>query len=113
MSQVTTHVLDTMKGMPAQGIAISLQKKGNADDWQTISSGITNQDGRIGDLLSDGQLLEPGIYRMEFETKSYFERLDVLSFYPLVTIDFHISDSHHYHIPLLLSPFGYSTYRGS
>lgn len=113
MSQITTHVLDTTSGNPAKGIVISLQEKDSNSNWDTLSSGITNQDGRISDLLSKDDILKPGIYRMVFETKSYFEELEISSFYPLVTVVFEITDDQHYHIPLLLSPYGYSTYRGS
>lgn len=113
MSQITTHVLDTSKGMPAEGIRISLQKPTGPEQWETITSGITNKDGRIADFLPAGQVIEPGIYRMLFETKNYFDQHDVKSFYPEVPVIFEIMDTEHYHIPLLLNPFGYSTYRGS
>lgn len=112
MSHVTTHVLDTSKGKPAKGLAISLFKK-NGNRWKKISSGETNADGRIADLLKKDQILEPGIYKMFFDTGSYFTKQKRKAFYPEVSIVFETFDSSHYHVPLLLNPFGYSTYRGS
>jgi len=113
MSQITTHVLNTMTGKPAEGISIVLEKKDTGNDWVEISSGTTNGDGRISDLLDENQFLEIGIYRMIFQTNKYFDQIDLKCFYPEVPIVFEIIDKSHYHIPLLLSPFGYSTYRGS
>ena len=113
MSQITTHVLDTSQGMPAEGIKISLQKPIDEDQWETITSGTTNSDGRIADFLADDQVIAPGIYRMLFETKAYFEQSQTRSFYPYVGVVFEIFDTEHYHVPLLLNPYGYSTYRGS
>jgi 5-hydroxyisourate hydrolase len=112
MSQVTTHILDTSKGKPAKGITVILFQQ-RIDDWKEIAIGTTNMDGRIPHLLNKDTVLEPGIYKMKFEVQPYFEKLAVLTFYPVVEIVFHIRNGDHYHIPLLLSPFGYSTYRGS
>lgn len=112
MSQITTHVLDTSLGKPAQGIAIHLQAQKN-NEWTTIASGITNEDGRIANLLPDNQLLTPAVYRMLFETGAYYKALNIKTFYPEVAIAFETFDTTHYHVPLLLNPFGYSTYRGS
>lgn len=111
--QITTHVLDTALGKPAEGIKISLQKPAGDDQWEEITSGVTNVDGRIANFMSDGQEIETGTYRMFFYTKEYFEKLSIKGFYPEVVVIFEILDTRHYHIPLLLSPFGYSTYRGS
>jgi 5-hydroxyisourate hydrolase len=112
-SPITTHVLDTSKGCPAQGIQISLEKQINTN-WQNLASGITNTDGRVADLLSTEKPFESGIYRLTFETSHYFAKQGLKSFYPFVTVTFEIQNSEqHYHIPLLISPFGYSTYRGS
>lgn len=113
MKQITTHVLDTALGRPAEGIKILLQKPMANDQWEDIVTGITNVDGRVPDFMRDDQNIEPGIYRMLFETKAYFEKLNKQGFYPEVPVIFEIRDAAHYHIPLLLSPFGYSTYRGS
>lgn len=113
MSQITTHVLDTSKGVPAKGIKITLQKPGDENTWIDITSGITNDDGRIEGFLPQDQVIKPGTYRMLFNTKNYFESNDVKGFYPEVPIIFETTDTSHYHIPLLLNPYGYSTYRGS
>jgi hydroxyisourate hydrolase len=112
MSQITTHILDTSIGKPAAGVSISLQKPG-AQGWETLASGTTNGDGRIPDLLSKEEVLPPGNYSMLFEVAPYFDRQNLKSFYPQIRIEFKVSDESHYHIPLLLNPFGYSTYRGS
>ena len=112
MSQLTTHILDTTKGRPAPGITIVLYI-GENDEWTEMARGITNADGRIADLLSKDQKLEHRIYKMRFETKDYFDKMQVQTFYPYVEIVFDVTSDEHYHIPLLLNPFGYSTYRGS
>lgn len=112
MSQITTHILDTTQGRPAQGITIILYR-GQNDEWEEITRGITNADGRIVDLLKNDVVLALGIYKMRFETKDYFDKNAIPTFYPYVEIAFDITTNEHYHIPLLLTPFGYSTYRGS
>ncbi len=112
MSQLTTHILDTTKGKPAPGVTVILYQGGN-DEWTEITRGITNADGRIPNLLKKDVLLQQGIYQVRFETKDYFDKEGRATFYPYVEIVFEITGSDHYHIPLLLSPFGYSTYRGS
>lgn len=109
---ITTHILDTTKGKPAAGVTIILYLGGN-DEWNEIARGVTNQDGRIKDLLSADFNLQPGIYKMRFETKDYFDKMSTETFYPYVEIVFDLKTVEHYHIPLLLNPFGYSTYRGS
>ncbi|MDQ6756164.1 MAG: hydroxyisourate hydrolase [Bacteroidota bacterium] len=112
MSRITTHILDTSKGSPAAGIIIILYG-GENDEWTELARGITNNDGRIADLLNKEDLLHFGIYKMRFETKDYFDKDQIKTFYPYVEIIFEITSAEHYHIPLLLNPFGYSTYRGS
>lgn len=112
MSQITTHILDTSLGKPAEGVQIKLQQK-NGDHWETIASGRTNSDGRLANLLEAGKAVAPGIYRMFFETGSYYKELNIKTFYPEVGIVFETFDEAHYHVPLLLNPFGFSTYRGS
>lgn len=109
--QLTTHILDTSTGKPAVGVSVKLQDQHSG--FLTLTQGVTNQDGRIPDLLPPMRQLTPGIYKMVFETAAYFSRQGKQSFYPLVEISFEIFDNSHYHIPLLLSPFGYTTYRGS
>ena len=110
MSQITTHILDTTLGRPAAGVTIALYK-GAADE--NFALGVTNADGRIADLLPSEQRLEPGIYRLQFLTGDYFKRQEKTCFYPCIDIWFTVADDTHYHVPLLLNPFGYSTYRGS
>lgn len=107
MSQVTTHVLDAALGSPAAGISVAL----SGPDGAILAVGVTNDDGRIPELGPDA--VPAGDYRLEFETGSYFAASGRANFYPRVTIDFVVSDTSHYHVPLLLSPFAYSTYRGS
>jgi len=117
MSQLTTHVLDTAKGKPAEGITIVLfvQEPGDpvSVGWRQLVIGTTDEDGRIPDFLQEDAVLEPGVYRLRFETKEYFEKLGIQTFYPFIEITFIIMGPEHYHVPLLLNPFGYSTYRGS
>lgn len=111
-SPITTHVLDTRSGAPAQGLAITLSRS-DEGVWRELASGVTNADGRIADLLEPGSLT-PGLYEMHFNTGAYHDQLGLEGFYPEVRVNFEIKRvDEHYHVPLLLSPFGYSTYRGS
>ncbi len=112
MSQLTTHILDTSKGKPAAGVSVNLFQQEN-NSWNEIASGVTNADGRVSDLIKKDVMLTAGIYKLTFETKTYFERQNIQTLYPFVVIVFTITDNEHYHVPLLLNPFGYSTYRGS
>ncbi|WP_333876699.1 2-oxo-4-hydroxy-4-carboxy-5-ureidoimidazoline decarboxylase [Flavobacterium sp.] len=112
VSQITTHVLDTSLGLPGKAISIRLQAKRNGV-WQTLAQGITNADGRIPDLLPPERHLKPDTYKMVFDTGSYYARQNLKTFYPEVAIQFTTFDETHYHVPLLVNPFGYSTYRGS
>ena len=108
---ISTHVLDTSKGRPAGGIAVRLDQRVAEDSWKTIGRGTTDRDGRLRDF--DAASLQPGIYRLVFDTGAYFQAQGVRGFYPHVTIAFELAADEHYHVPLLLNPFGYSTYRGS
>jgi len=113
MSQITTHVLDTSLGQPAAGVGVTLEIDKPGGKWAEISRGATDADGRLRHLLAPGALVA-GVYRLTFDTKTYFEGRKAKSFYPFVSIVFEIHDAGaHYHVPLLLSPYGYSTYRGS
>jgi 5-hydroxyisourate hydrolase len=112
MSQITTHILDTTKGKPAAGVTIALFQQ-SENDWTELARGITNKDGRIPNLLPAETVLSLGIYKMKFFTQEYFERDNTAAFYPLVEICFDVATTEHYHVPLLLNPFGYATYRGS
>ena len=111
-SQLTTHVLDTALGKPGKDISIRLQIPVNGV-WQTIAQGITNADGRITDLLPAQKKLAHGNYKLVFDTGNYFASQKIKGFYPEVEIQFIVFDDAHYHVPLLVNPFGYSTYRGS
>lgn len=113
MSQITTHILDTARGRPASGVAVSLSLQ-VADAWQLLATGATDSNGRVTDLLPESKPLPAGIYKMHFETGGYFSASAQPVFYPWAEVVFSIEgDGAHYHIPLLLSPYGYSTYRGS
>ena len=111
-SHITTHVLDTSVGIPGKDITIRLKEIKN-NIWQTIAQGITNKDGRIPDLLPPGKTIAPACYKMVFDTGKYYSKLNAKTFYPEVEIMFNTFDTTHYHIPLLVNPFGYTTYRGS
>jgi 5-hydroxyisourate hydrolase len=112
MGQITSHILDTTKGKPVEGVRILLYR-GENDEWTELAWGVTNNDGRITDLLKSQEILQIGIYKLRFETKDYFDKEQIPTFYPFVEIAFDITTADHYHIPLLLNPFGYTTYRGS
>jgi len=111
-SQLTTHVLDTSLGHPGKNICIRLQDSVNGN-WQTMAQGVTNSDGRISDLLPPGRILTAKDYKMVFDTAAYFNSTETKGFYPNVDIQFTVEDDTHYHVPLLINPYGYSTYRGS
>ena len=109
MMGITTHVLDTSLGKPAEGIRVKLQYEG-----AVVGSGLTDSDGRVRELVSVGTPLQEGIYKLTFSVGEYFEATGRDAFYPEIVVSFRIeAGSQHYHVPLLLSPFGYSTYRGS
>ncbi len=117
MSAITTHVLDTARGKPAAGIHVRLeiQTAGrDGDPWKELGQGVTDADGRLKTLLPSGAPLAEGIYRLTFETALYHRANQEMTFYPEVKITFFVADgAQHYHVPLLLNPFGYSTYRGT
>lgn len=112
MSTISTHVLDTARGVPAGGMEITLEQQ-VGDGWKRLGGGITNDDGRVGALVPEGKI-ELGVHRMTFGTGGYHAALGVQGFYPQVRVCFEIlATDEHYHVPLLISPFGFSTYRGS
>jgi 5-hydroxyisourate hydrolase len=112
MSPITTHVLDTSRGRPAAGIEIVLQVR-SGHDWKDLGKGLTDANGRCGPLLEE-QLLAAGTYRMLFNVGPYYQDQHIETFYSEIPIVFEILHPEaHYHVPLLISPFGYSTYRGS
>lgn len=114
MSAITTHILDTTSGQPGPGIPVILERKSHSSGWQAIAEGITDIDGRIKDFIAVNEAFLPGHYRLIFETGTYFLMQNIECFFPQITISFVVKDiTRRYHVPLLLSPFGYSTYRGS
>jgi 5-hydroxyisourate hydrolase len=113
-SPITTHVLDTARGKPAVAVKAILETYAESNEWKELGRGETNTDGRITDLLRDDSRLAPGTYRLTFLTAAYFRSVGAEGFYPSVCVVFELREPlSHYHIPLLLSPYGYSTYRGS
>lgn len=114
MNVISTHVLDTARGKPASGIPVKLEREDSAGKWQLIGGGQTTEDGRCAQLLPQPRALSTGRYRLTFDTAKYFASHNIETLYPFVEIAFSIRDGEsHFHIPLLLSPNGYTTYRGS
>jgi len=114
MSAITTHVLDLSIGRPASGVPVRLEVLQSDSGWVSLAEKATDDDGRVRDLLDAGARLDAATYRLTFLTGNYFQNQDKASFYPEVTVVFRVPEpGGHYHVPLLLSPFGYSTYRGS
>ena len=110
---ISTHVLDTSVGRPAAGIRVQLEWR-VGDEWRVVGSGEANSDGRVPNLLPEGAPIAPGEFRLTFDTGQYFAASSTATLYPAVTIVFEVAAGQtHYHVPLLLSPFGYTTYRGS
>jgi len=110
---ISTHVLDTSTGRPAAGLPVVLELR-SGDQWRELFAGRTDADGRIGGLVPKDSPMESGTYRVTFDTHSYFDAAGTQGFYPYAAIAFTVRDpEQHHHVPLLLSPFGYSTYRGS
>lgn len=105
---ISTHILDTATGRPAPGVKIRLERL-HGDAWQPVGAGATDEDGRLRTLVPPGPAPH-GTYRLTFDTRAY---LGAAAFFPEVQISFVVADDRHHHVPLLLSPFGYSTYRGS
>jgi hydroxyisourate hydrolase len=111
VSHVTTHILDTAAGKPAAGVAVELYAR-DGEAWSQIGSGTTDADGRVKDL--GPERLESGSYRLQFATGAYFAGIGQETFFPEVSLTFTVNENEeHYHVPLLLSPFAFSTYRGS
>ena len=113
-SQITTHVLDTAQGQPAENIQVILEIQRTEKSWEILGEGCTDAFCRINNILTNNDPISPRTYRLTFDVAPYFQAQDVDSFYSSIPIVFTISDTdRHTHVPLLLSPFGYSTYRGS
>ena len=114
MSTISTHVLDISRGGPANGVHVRLDFQNIDESWSQLAEAWTDEDGRVKPFFLVATVLSAGSYRLVFDTESYFSAYDIESFYPQVIVTFKIGDSpQHYHVPLLLSPYGYSTYRGS
>jgi 5-hydroxyisourate hydrolase len=112
MSAITTHVLDTSRGRPGAGLKVELQIK-SGENWKSVGAGVTDENGRCNALLGEAPLAA-GTYRLTFHAGAYFKAQHVETFYSDIPVIFEVKDARtHYHVPLLISPFGYSTYRGS
>ena len=110
---LSVHVLNLENGLPSPGVNVTLEKH-VGKDWQSLSQGVTNEQGRIGELFPAKQTLEAGEYRVVFKTGEYFKKVGRDTFFPEIPVIFEVKNvDQHYHIPLLLSPYGFSTYRGS
>ncbi|PQZ86146.1 MULTISPECIES: hydroxyisourate hydrolase [Pseudomonas] len=110
---LSVHVLNLENGLPSAGVSVTLEQHvGN--QWQSLSEGVTNQQGRIAELFPANRSLQPGEYRVVFKTGDYYKKAGRETFFPEVPVIFQVKQAdQHYHIPLLLSPYGFSTYRGS
>ncbi len=114
MTRISTHVLDTAQGQPAKDVPVRLERRDASGVWRLLAAARTDRDGRCAELLPKKQALTPGLYRLGFETATYFATHKLDGLYPLVEITFQVRDGErHFHVPLLLSPNGYTTYRGS
>lgn len=114
MKRVSTHVLDTAKGKPASDVPVRLERQDSSGKWLPIGSAKTDQNGRCGQLLPEGEPLREGSYRLTFDTASYYSACGIPGLYPVVEVTFQVRDGEsQFHIPLLLSANGYTTYRGS
>lgn len=113
MSGITTHVLDTAQGRPASGVAVTLSVR-VGEGWTELGRAATGADGRVPNMLPAQTPAAPGTtYRLRFEVGAYFAAQDIASFFPAIEVVFTQQDDRHHHVPLLVSPFGYSTYRGT
>jgi 5-hydroxyisourate hydrolase len=114
MKGISTHVLDTALGKPAAGVPVRLERREKTGSWLLLASAQTAQDGRCNQLLPDGDVLSAGVFRLVFDTESYFAASKTVALYPVVEVTFQVRGGEtHFHIPLLLSPNGYTTYRGT
>jgi 5-hydroxyisourate hydrolase len=110
---ISTHVLDSAAGRPAAGVPVALHAR-EQDHWVAVGAGVTDPDGRLAAVVPDGTALQAGVHRLRFDTAAYFARQGQAGFYPEVSVVFEVTDpDDHYHVPLLLAPWGYTTYRGS
>jgi 5-hydroxyisourate hydrolase len=114
MKRISTHVLDLTQGKPARDVPVRLARRESAGEWVLLHSSRTDGEGRCGQLLPEDEVLRAGLYRLAFDTASYHHAQNVEGLYPVVEITFQVREGDtHFHLPLLLSPNGYTTYRGS
>ena len=114
MSRISTHVLDLVQGKPATNVPVRLERQSTSGEWRLLTSARTDQEGRCAELLPESEDLSAGIYRLTFDTGKYFEQQRLVALYPVVEVTFRVREGEsHFHIPLLLSPNGYTTYRGT
>lgn len=114
MRRISTHVLDLVQGKPAANVQVRLEKQNASGEWRLLTSARTDQDGRCAELLAESDNLSAGVYRLIFDTEKYFEGQKLGTLYPFVEVTFRVREGEsHFHIPLLLSPNGYTTYRGT
>jgi 5-hydroxyisourate hydrolase len=114
MKRISTHILDLTRGSPASGVPVRLARQEITGNWQMLKTARTDQDGRCGQLLPEGDGLATGLYRLSFDTASYFGEQKIAALYPVVEVTFQVRDGEsQFHIPLLLSANGYTTYRGT
>ena len=114
MTKITTHILDVSLGRPAAGVQVRLERRTNDSAWERVGTQQTDDDGRARELVPDGESVAAGVHRLTFAVGPYFKDKQVEGFYEDIVVTFVVRDeSQHYHVPLLLSPYGYSTYRGS
>jgi 5-hydroxyisourate hydrolase len=114
MSRISTHILDMARGVPAKDVPVQLERQETPGNWRLLASSRTDRDGRCSSLMADGAALRGGLYRLTFDTASYFTAQKVEGLYPVVQITFAVKNGEsHFHIPLLLAQNGYTTYRGS
>lgn len=110
---LSVHVLNIQNGLPSPDVTVTLERKTDGQ-WEMLNEGVTNEQGRISALYPEGEKLETGTYRVVFETGEWFEKHDIETFFPEIPVVFSMDGNlEHYHVPMLLSPYGYSTYRGN
>ena len=110
---LSVHILDLQTGQPTAGVTVTLEQQ-SQDGWRQLASGVTNAQGRIAEMYPADQAMQAGDYRIVFKTGEHYARLKQDTFFPEIPVQFHVEKTgQHYHIPLLLSPFGFSTYRGN
>jgi len=113
MKRISTHILDLVRGQPARDVPVRLERQ-EPSGWRLLAAEQTDRDGRCGQLLPEGEDLSAGLYRLSFDTASYYDAQNVQALYPVIDVTFRVRDGEtQFHIPLLLSPHGYTTYRGS